>query len=752
MYSFDVFDTLITRSTVEPIGVFMLMQDMLEKKREYASFFTANFCELRIGAEKIAQQYAYIKGKQEIILKDIYTALATIGCISVNQQEELEKMEVQIEYNNVLGIPPNINLLKKLKAQGEHIVLISDMYLKEKHIRDMLCKVDPIFKEIPLYVSSEYGKNKVSGELFQIVQRKEKVNYSDWVHYGDNKYADIEPAIKLGIKAVHLVPEKLKEYEQPQKDLYHQLSIGISQYVRSLGKGTIASEVGASLAGPILYPYVQWVLKESIKQGINRLYFVARDGWILWQIADVIIKKENYQIKTSYIYGSRTAWRLPYFNGSKKDFDRILYYSNMEEILCLNDLAKLFQLSIKELRIFLPEKIKDMKDEQPISKLEVDTFGKWLQENEKFRKYLVKSQKEKRNLVVQYLQQEIDVSDDKFAFIELSGTGFTQQCLARLMRNFYQGEIKNYFYRLDDVQEEERCKFIQFYPSDLKRYILELLCRAPHGQTEGYREENGKILPVLEQIEGEQIKAYHIEEYRDSVLAYVEQMEHVYIQNGFVYLKNLDIIREYMELIVSNPPKRISEYFCHMPFSSGGRKNAMVEFAPAVTKKELRKIYFWNNGENVQQVYHGDFIEYALAIDKEALAYKERCQKYRKNGIGKWLVYGNRYVHTHLRPGIEYFCPWELLKGNIIIYGAGKVGQAYVKQTRQKYAKCSGLLWIDSNYVILQSAGLNVQSPEEIRNYSFDRIIIAVHNLKARQEIWNKLLAMGIEAENIYYG
>lgn len=91
MYSFDVFDTLITRSTVEPIGVFMLMQDMLEKKREYASFFTANFCELRIGAEKIAQQYAYIKGKQEIILKDIYTALATIGCISVNQQEELEK-------------------------------------------------------------------------------------------------------------------------------------------------------------------------------------------------------------------------------------------------------------------------------------------------------------------------------------------------------------------------------------------------------------------------------------------------------------------------------------------------------------------------------------------------------------------------------------------------------------------------------------------------------------------------------------
>ncbi|MCI8312755.1 MAG: hypothetical protein HFI12_11200 [Lachnospiraceae bacterium] len=749
MYSFDVFDTLITRNTIEPKGIFMLMQEMLKKKREYASFFVANFCELRLGAEKLAQQYAYIKGKQEIILEDVYTALATIGCISVNQQKELEEMEVQIEYNNVLGISQNITLLKNLKQQGEHIVLISDMYLKEKHIRDMLSQVDPVFKEIPLYVSSEYGKNKVSGELFQIVRRKENVNYSDWIHYGDNKCADIESAIKLGIKAIHLVPDGLKEYEQPSKNLYHQLSIGVSQHVRRFENNNVVTEVASSLAGPILYPYVKWILKEALERGINRLYFVARDGWILQQIADIIIQKEGYSIKTSYIYGSRKVWRLPSFDGTKKSFGRLLRWSNMDEVITLDDLANVFQLETEILKDFLLDKYNKIDNNQSLLTIQKDNICQQLQENELFRKYIIKSQEENKNKVIYYLQQELDFSDDKFAFVELAGTGLTQKCLACLIGNFYSGQIRNFYFKLDSIQKEEQCKFINFYPSNLKfSFMLELLCRAPHGQTEAYEEKNGKIIPVLEQIEGEQIKLYHIEEYRDAVLAYVRQMEDIYTKNQLSYVPKLDIINEYMKVIAENPPKRIAEYFCHMPFSSGGRKNSMVKFAPDVSHRQLRQIYFWNNGENPLRVYHGNCLEYALAVSTCATKYKEKCIKYRKSIIGKWLI----YLYTHQKPEMEYFCPWELLEGNIVIYGAGKVGQSYVKQTKQKYAKCNSLLWVDSNYTALQEKGLQVKSPDDIRKKSFDRVIIAIHNSAARQEIWNKLKEMGISTEKIYFG
>ena len=75
MYSFDIFDTLITRCTAEPKGIFMLMKEKIQESREYPSFFTENFCELRIGAEELARVHIRDSGKQEVTLNDIYQML-----------------------------------------------------------------------------------------------------------------------------------------------------------------------------------------------------------------------------------------------------------------------------------------------------------------------------------------------------------------------------------------------------------------------------------------------------------------------------------------------------------------------------------------------------------------------------------------------------------------------------------------------------------------------------------------------------
>ena len=752
MYSFDIFDTLITRCTVEPKGIFVLIQERIQKTGEYIPYLADNFYELRVGAEGLARRYASEAGRYEIRLDDIYHALATTACISEAQQNQLKKLEVETEYNSVLGIFENINLLKKLKGRGEHIVLISDMYLSKDIIRHMLCKVDAVFQDIPIYVSSEYGRTKSTG-LYQIVKKYENAEFSDWVHYGDNIYADIEAASKLGIRTIHISPENIKEYEKNSKNVFQQMSIGVSKYIRGFGKGEAAYEAGCSLAGPVIYPYVNWVVQESMRRGIDRLYFVARDGWILKQIADIIIRERQYFIQTFYIYGSRKVWRLPAYEGSVEDFNRILKWSNLDETISLEDLAMVFQLKMDVLRPFLPARFQKGGENLQISGFQRDNICKHLMYNREFREYLVESQVEKRDLVIRYLQQEIDTSDSCFAFVELAGTGLTQKCLARLIGSFYTGEIRNFFYKLDSIQERGQCSSLNFYPSNIERsYMLELLCRAPHGQTEGYREEDGKIWPVLDQVEGEQIKAYHLLQYRDAVLEYVRYMERAVIQNQLKDNVKINIAEEYLGVITCNPPGRIAEYFCHMPFSSSGRKKGIVEFAPPVSPKQLRQIYFWGDGSNVREVYQGNSLDYALAVSEKSMRYKEKCLKYRQTKTGKWLTGWNRYLHTHLKPGIAYFCPWELLQGSIVIYGAGKVGQAYAEQARQRYARCSSLLWVDQDYERLRAEGFQVTSPEEITAHIFDRIIIAIHQDAVRQEVWDKLREMGIEAEKIYYG
>ena len=61
-----------------------------------------------------------------------------------------------------------------------------------------------------------------------------------------------------------------------------------------------AGKIGASIGGMLLYPYVLWLLRKSIEMGIKSLYFVARDGYILKKIADLVIARQHLSIHTFY--------------------------------------------------------------------------------------------------------------------------------------------------------------------------------------------------------------------------------------------------------------------------------------------------------------------------------------------------------------------------------------------------------------------------------------------------------------------
>ena len=100
---------------------------------------------------------------------------------------------------------------------------------------------------------------------------------------------------------------KLTDYENyilnkfPQ-NLLVQLVIGNAKNTRLIDCLCVDSKkmFGASFAAPMLYSYVNWLLELSVKQGIKRLYFIARDGYILHKIADIIIHNKNLDITTKY--------------------------------------------------------------------------------------------------------------------------------------------------------------------------------------------------------------------------------------------------------------------------------------------------------------------------------------------------------------------------------------------------------------------------------------------------------------------
>ena len=319
LYSFDVYDTLITRRTATPEGIFALMQKRLTESETYADYpklLLQNFYLIRIESEKVARN-TYISGDvYDITLSQIYECIRLSAELSEEQIKRLMQLEIETELENSIPIIENIKKVRVLKEKEERVVLISNMYLGTDVIRRILAGMDTVFENITIYVSGDLGRTKGTGTLYQYVREKENVEFSNWYHFGDNRILDVEIPNRLGIRAEHFHKTELYEWERGllkgrENSPQLQIMLGLSKRVHEELEVTFPYQVGSGYSAEILLPYVLWVLRKSIEKGIQKLYFIARDGYILKKMSDILICRYNFPIETSYLYGSRRAWRLP---------------------------------------------------------------------------------------------------------------------------------------------------------------------------------------------------------------------------------------------------------------------------------------------------------------------------------------------------------------------------------------------------------------------------------------------------------
>lgn len=584
LYSFDIFDTLITRKVATPKGIFVLMKDIINQSPQFADLpndVKTNFFNYRTNSEFYLRQInnQWNDGK-DISLDMIYNHIQHTYFLTNEQTQAIKELEIQLELDNIIPIKENIEKLKVLLEKGKRVVLISDMYLPEYIIKEMLLKCDPILCQVKLYLSSTLGFMKTKQALFHYVKEQENVEFREWTHMGDNKFADFFCARKLGIKAVLYPYVKFKEYEKSlleanSQNPFVQISLGCAKNIR-LNKfpNDEKAQLGASLAGPILFPYIYWLLDQAQKRGIERLYFIARDGYILKLIADLIIKENNLPIKTKYIYGSRKAWRISALNLDDDELYRQFIQFTMYEPKKVN---QAFGLTKEEFLSILPKNLHNYSTHKPDNRL-----AEYLYENKDVLKFAIEKNRAQKNCVINYLKNTIDCTDDKFAFVDLDGSGLTQNCLARLMNNFYDKKIKSFYYAVTPAC----CRSLnleKYYYYTLKRgnmgNMLELLTRAPHGQTLKYADKNEDYKPILEQIDVENFKAWGFDNYINGMLEYCNLLN----QNKYKYIQldNQVILDIYINYLFLSIDKNTATLLGSIVHTSYGKESD--EFAPKLS-------------------------------------------------------------------------------------------------------------------------------------------------------------------------
>ena len=196
--------------------------------------------------------------------------------------------------------------------------------------------------------------------------------------------------------------EDLAWLKDVEEEFSSQLLAGAAMCAMSEGKLEGASRIGASLGGPILMPYVEWLLHRSEALGFKRLYFIARDGYILKLMADALIERLGLGIKTHYIHGSRKAWRMPSYLGQEGELRGLVGWSHIHHICTAEDLAEVMQMPVEKLRPYLVPEFADMGRKLTFGELAACVLQ--LDRSDEFHSLFKELQADKRQLAIDYLR------------------------------------------------------------------------------------------------------------------------------------------------------------------------------------------------------------------------------------------------------------------------------------------------------------------------------------------------------------
>ena len=502
--SFDILDTCLCRTCGEPYAVFdLLARDVLGAGITPPQL--SDFRLIRTKGERNARQKSVA---EDVTIEQIYQECDFSGLTDLTNDKIIER-EILIERKVLKPIYNTLQKIKKIHSQGMFIVYISDMYLPSAFFVEIL-KDFGFWKEgDKIFVSCEIGKSKVTGHLFKYVANELNISFWRWSHYGDNRHSDVNVPRRLGIIAHHVkfgyshYQNYLRGKDYEPSECYMARLAGISRAIVISDKYSPRLKFAADIIAPIYVTFTYNVLKDAIKRGITRLFFIARDAYIIYCIAKEIAPVFP-DIEMRYLYTSRKALYLP----------------------------SLDDVTLDSLRTILPP-YKSQCEDDYFDNFQVDrnglTYDKF--QNNQVPQSMIENIKkcwneQKKNTIDYFIQEKLADNHARIGIVDVRGSRKSQKCINKILKDNGYKEVYGYYlesdmHRIIPESPKEYSAFVfsdycvspNFKNLSLNTILLEkYFCISSSKRTCGYiRNKNGEILPKFEdgEIIPEHIDSIH---------------------------------------------------------------------------------------------------------------------------------------------------------------------------------------------------------------------------------------------------
>ncbi len=489
--TFDVYDTLVCRVIYKDRDLWHLVDREYQKRNHTESI---NFYKKREAADNRARKtYPH----REVTLDEIYEVFAEL--YGQELADACKALEIELEINLTFPNDEVIEAYQYALQQGKKVYIISDMYLTDTIIGQVLDH-NQISGYDKLFVSCIYRKTKhEGGALFSAVLEEIQADAKDVLHIGNDAKADIQQSKAVGLDAYLIKPPSRKSYVDKTKakgDLDYSLLYGfITKHNSPKTPNSLAYRLGFDVFGPIVKGFMEWIKDYKDRHNLDAILFLARDGYVLQAISD-----QEGALTSFYSYLSRRSVVIP----------MIQYRQSLEDILRL---YKSWQPNITLTTLFNRLGIPyDADVVHSVGLRESDTFSRdELAQDERIQalynqvkaKVYYNSQ-EQGQLLWDYLKQYKDYR--RIGVVDL-GAGTIVSALQQY------STIKNFNIDWIPLYLQNSHEPMDSYINVSKNYelqtalrlgymFLEVFFTAPHGTTLGYEyNEKCEAIPILEDYE-----------------------------------------------------------------------------------------------------------------------------------------------------------------------------------------------------------------------------------------------------------
>ncbi len=297
---------------------------------------------------------------------------------------------------------------------------------------------------------------------------------------------------------------------------------------------------GYNVLGPFVYGFCKWLRDEIAKDGNERIFFFARDGYLLMKGYEMIMPQSKAKIKYSYSYFSRNSLRRALL-WNCDSYEKSLQYLSKQRLVAFSEILSYYGLK------------KDAVEDE-ISRIGISLDENFLFENlsenkkirmfyETFKEQIISQSKKQYDMLVKYLNR-IGMNG-RCAIVDSGWHGTMQYYLEKILQmaaidakiNAYyigvysslplNGFAKGYLYDNENLKlrKKIRCFF----------GLFENILQNTEGSTDTYKIVDDRVEPILNVYEyrNNNVIINNVREWQTGCLDFVKD----------AFSKNVDISR-----------------------------------------------------------------------------------------------------------------------------------------------------------------------------------------------------------------